>query len=434
MLPPVVKSHEEVIVEDDKVVTCSITGMSLKELTDVRHEVMQEMVQLPEHLRSRYYFEQSLEVKIQMYFGINDPEKLKTVSKKDPYKVGDELIVTNNTRKPVTKRDISKPKKTDAKPTVPEAGESEEETETHSSNSTGSNGEETTPEFEPGSDGDRSESEAPVVQPQAVGRGKHDVAEPKPTVPFETAPDVVGGSGPTAPVVQPQAVGRGRHDIAEPKPAIPNETAPDVGGESEPAAPVVQPQAVGRGRCDIAEPKPAIPNETAQEVIGGSRHDVTSNDDVSKDISQPQVVGGSMRDVSENLESDSAVKKEETEEKLDGATPKPKSDSAVKNEETVEKTKIAIKPDVHDVSENLKSDSEIKMEETEEKPDGAAPKPKSDSAVKKEETEEKLDGAAPKPESDSAVKMRKKPKRGTQWNQNKLRVKLKPKRVMYAMK
>ena len=93
--------------------------------------------------------------------------------------------------------------------------------------------------------------------------------------------------------MQPQAVGGGRHDVAEPKPAIPNETAPDVGGGSEPTAPVVQPQAVGGGRCDIAEPKLTIPNETAQEVIGGSRHDVTSNDDVSKDISQPQVVGRS---------------------------------------------------------------------------------------------------------------------------------------------
>ena len=52
-------------------------------------------------------------------------------------------------------------------------------------------------------------------------------------------------------------------------------------------------------------------------------------------------------------ESDSAVKKEETEEKPDGAAPKPKSDSAVKNEETEEKLKIAIKPDVCDVPEKL---------------------------------------------------------------------------------
>ena len=105
-LPPVVKSHEEVVVDDDEVVTCSITGISLKELTDVRREVMQEMVQLPEHLRTRYYFEQSLEVKIQIYFGINDPEKLKRVSKSDPFKVGDELIVANYARKPVTKCDM----------------------------------------------------------------------------------------------------------------------------------------------------------------------------------------------------------------------------------------------------------------------------------------------------------------------------------------
>ena len=287
-LPPVVKSHEEVVVDDDEVVTCSITGISLKELMDVRREVMQEMVQLPEHLRTRYYFEHSLEVKIQIYFGINDPEKLKRVRKV----ILSRWVmnsVANYTRKPVTKHDVSKPKKTDAEPTVPEAGKSEEETgtETHSSNSNGSDGEETTPEFEPGSDGDRSESDAPVVQPQPVGRGRH----------------------------------------------------------------------------DVAEPKPAVPNETAQEVVGGSRRDITSNDDISKDISQPQVVGGSTRYVSENLESDSAVKKEETEEKLDGAAPKPKSDSA------------------------------IKKEETEEKADGAAPKPESDSAVKNEETVEKTKSA-----------------------------------------
>ena len=169
------------------------------------------------------------------------------MSRSDPFKVGDELIVANYARKPVTKRDVSKPKKTDAKPTVSEAGKSNEETETDSSNGNGSNGEETAPEFEDSSDGDRSE--------------------------------------PAAPVVQPQAVGRGRCDVAEPKPAVPNETAPDVIGGSEPAAPVVQPQAVGRGRHDIAEPKPAVPNETALEVVGGSRRDVTSNDDVSKDIS-----------------------------------------------------------------------------------------------------------------------------------------------------
>ena len=260
---------------------------------------MQEMVQLPEHLKTRYYFEQSLEVKIQIYFGINDPEKLKRVSKSDPFKVGDELIVANYARKPVTKRDVSKPKKTDAKATMPEAGKSEEETgtETH---------------FEPSSDGDRSESDAPVVQPQPVGGGRHDIPA-VPAIRNEPAPDVVGGSEPTAPVVQPQPVGGGRCDIAEPKPAVPtirNEPAPDVVGGSEPTAPVVQPQLVGRGRHDIAEPKPAVPNETAQEVVGGSRCDITSNDDISKDISQPQVVGGSTGYVSENLESDSAVKKD----------------------------------------------------------------------------------------------------------------------------
>ena len=65
--------------------------------------------------------------------------------------------------------------------------------------------------------------------------------------------------------------------------------------------------------------------------------EVTSNDDVSKDISQPQVVGGSTRDISENLESDIEIKREETEEKPDDAAPKPESDSAVKKQETEEK-------------------------------------------------------------------------------------------------
>ena len=233
------------------------------------------------------------------------------MSKSDPFKVGDELIVANYARKPVTKHDVSKPKNTDAKPTVPEAGKSEEETgtETHSSNSNGSDGEETAPEFEPGSDGDRSESDAPVVQPQPVGRGRRDVPA-VPTIQNEPGSDGERSES-NAPVVQPQPVGGGRRDIpAIPAiPAIQNEPAPDVIGGSEPAAPVVQPQPVGRCRRDVAEPKPAVPNETAQEVIGGSRHDITSNDDISKDISQPQVVGGSTRYVSENLESDSAVKK-----------------------------------------------------------------------------------------------------------------------------
>ena len=226
----------------------------MKELTDVRHEVMQEMVQLPEHLRTRYYFEQSLEVKIQIYFGINDPEKLKGVSKSDPFKVGDELIVVNYARKPVTKRDVSKPKKTDAKPTVPEAGKSKEETgtETHSSNSNGSDGEETTPEFEPSSDVmNRSESDAPVVQPQPVGGGRHDV----PAVPaIQNEPGSDGDrSESNAPVVQPQPVGGGRCDIPA-IPAIQNEPGSD-GDRSESDAPVVQPQPVGRGRYDV----PAVP-------------------------------------------------------------------------------------------------------------------------------------------------------------------------------
>ena len=47
---------------------------------------------------------------------------------------------------------------------------------------------------------------------------------------------------------------------------------------------------------------------------------------------------------------------------------------------------------------------QLKKEETEEKLDGAAPKPESDSAVKKEETEEQPDNSVKRPESDSAIK------------------------------
>ena len=68
------------------------------------------MVKLPQQLRMRYYFEQSLEAKIQTYFGINDLEKLKRVSRSDPFKVGDEVVVASYETKDVTKRDISKPK------------------------------------------------------------------------------------------------------------------------------------------------------------------------------------------------------------------------------------------------------------------------------------------------------------------------------------
>ena len=206
------------------------------------------------------------------------------MSRSDSFKVGDEGIVANYARKPVTKCDVSKPKKTDDKPTVPEAGKSEEETDSSNINSgngevsapefeDGGDGDGSEPEFEDGSDGGGNESDAPVVQPQAVGRGRHDVAEPVIPVVW---PEALGGgrcdvdgSEPAASVVQPHAVGGGRHDVAEPKPDIPNETEPEVVGASEPATPVVQPQAVGRGRHDVAEPKPDVPNETAPEVVGG---------------------------------------------------------------------------------------------------------------------------------------------------------------------
>ena len=61
---PLDKKLEEVIIDDDGIATCSVTGVSLSELADVQCEVMQEMLELPEHLRSRYFFEQSLEMKL----------------------------------------------------------------------------------------------------------------------------------------------------------------------------------------------------------------------------------------------------------------------------------------------------------------------------------------------------------------------------------
>ena len=43
-LPPVVKSHDEVLIDDDEVETCSITGISLGELTGVSEEVRKKQI------------------------------------------------------------------------------------------------------------------------------------------------------------------------------------------------------------------------------------------------------------------------------------------------------------------------------------------------------------------------------------------------------
>ena len=211
-VPQKVKTHEEVLVEDDEVDTCSITGISLSELSHVRCEVMKEMVQFPQHLRTRYYFEQSLEVKVQTYFGISDPQKLKKLSASDPFKVGDEVIVAHYEQPAVMKRDLSKP--TQSASDKNEEGTSSSTTDSDDKSTQGSvptNHEETEPEFEDGS----AESDA------NVGGGRDDVAKPSlPVVPLE----VVGrGSRDVAkcslPVVQLEVVGRRSHDVAtEPKP------------------------------------------------------------------------------------------------------------------------------------------------------------------------------------------------------------------------
>ena len=96
-----------------------------------------------------------------------------------------------------------------------------------------------------------------------VGRGRHDIPA-IPAIRNEPAPDVVGGSEPAAPVVQPQPVGRGRHDVAEPKPAVPNETAQEV---------------VGGSRHDITSNDDISKDISQPQVVGRSTHYVSENCD-----------------------------------------------------------------------------------------------------------------------------------------------------------
>ena len=70
--------------------TCAVTRLSLSEFGDIRSEVKQAMVNLPGHLRTCYFFELHLQVKLQSYFGITDVDKLKLLSESDPNEVGDE--------------------------------------------------------------------------------------------------------------------------------------------------------------------------------------------------------------------------------------------------------------------------------------------------------------------------------------------------------
>ena len=244
-VPQKVKTHEEVLVEDDEVDTCSITGISLSELSHVRCEVMKEMVQFPQHLRTRYYFEQSLEVKVQTYFGISDPEKLNKFSTSDPFKVGDEVIVAHYEQPAVMKRDVSKPTQSSS-----EEGASSSTTDSDDKCTQGSvptNYEETEPEFEDGSaESDIATPSLPVVPSDVVGRGSCDVAKCR------------------LPVVQLEVVGRGSHDVAtEPKPK------PDLPPNKE--------EVVGGGSCDVdTEPKPKLDLPNKEEVVGGGSRDVNT--------------------------------------------------------------------------------------------------------------------------------------------------------------
>ena len=74
-------------------------------------------------------------LKYRLTSGLMILKSLQRVSRSDPCKVGDEVIVANYERKLVTKHDVSKPQKTDDKPPVPEAGKSEEETDSSNINS-----------------------------------------------------------------------------------------------------------------------------------------------------------------------------------------------------------------------------------------------------------------------------------------------------------
>ena len=62
-------------------------------LLDIQNEVLQEMRDLKETLRTRYYFEQRFKSKLQMYFGLTDKKIMERYARQADYNVGDELKV-----------------------------------------------------------------------------------------------------------------------------------------------------------------------------------------------------------------------------------------------------------------------------------------------------------------------------------------------------
>ena len=67
--------------------------VSVYALLDIQNEVLQEMRDLKENLRTRYYFEQRFESKLQTYFGITDKKIMERYARQADYNVGDELKV-----------------------------------------------------------------------------------------------------------------------------------------------------------------------------------------------------------------------------------------------------------------------------------------------------------------------------------------------------
>ena len=87
------KSSEEDIVEvlpDEDEYKGVLEQLKLGEsdMEEIWNEVIQEVVNLPANVRTRYYFDQSFEAKIQTYFEITDPKLLKVLSSNQYYQVG----------------------------------------------------------------------------------------------------------------------------------------------------------------------------------------------------------------------------------------------------------------------------------------------------------------------------------------------------------
>ena len=117
------KSSEEDIVEvlpDEDEYRRVLEELKLDEsdMEEIWNEVIviQEVVNLPENVRTRYYFDQSFEAKIQTYFKITDPKLLKVLSSNQYYQVGCEKTIKANV-KMQTRSDVqSGVKKSEPKP------------------------------------------------------------------------------------------------------------------------------------------------------------------------------------------------------------------------------------------------------------------------------------------------------------------------------